>query len=147
MKLILIVEDEHGNAEVLRMIFEAQGHRVALAAHGKNALELLGGERPAVILSDFMMPHMNGAELGATLRADSALCDIPFVFMSGTNEDVVRRSFGDYDAFVRKPCDIDALLKTLEQLMNQGRPVRPRDPDVDESMRQLLRGMDIPPDR
>ena len=146
MKLILIVEDEYGNAEVLRMLFEAQEYRVALASNGKEALDLLSGEKPAVILSDFMMPHMNGAELGVAIRADEALRDIPFVFMSGTNEDVVRRSFDGYDAFVRKPFEMDALQRTLEYLMQNGRPQRVRDPEIDESMRHLLRGIDLPPE-
>jgi len=146
MKLILIVEDEHGNAEILRLMFEARGHRVALAANGIIALELLAGEKPAVILSDFMMPHMNGAELGLAVRADPALKDIPFVFMSGTNEEIVRRSFDDYDAYVCKPFDAEALVSMLATLMSSGRPARRRDPEVDESMRHLLRGIDIPPE-
>jgi len=146
MKLILIVEDEHGNAEVLRMIFEALGYRVALASNGKDALKQLDAEVPAAILSDFMMPHMNGAELGTAVRANPKFRDIPFVMVSATNEDVVRRSFDDYDAFIAKPPDVDQLQQTLERLMERGRPSPRRDPDIDESMRHLLRGIDMPPE-
>src|SRR4051812_18656606 len=99
MKLVLLVEDEHGNAEVVRMLLEAAGYRVAAASNGKVALELLEGEKPAVILSDFMMPTMTGGEFGVVVRRTAALAPIPFIFMSGTSENVVRESFNDYDAF------------------------------------------------
>lgn len=145
MQLILVVEDEHGAAEILRMILEAHDYRVTSAANGKAAMEQLDGERPAVIVSDFMMPHMNGAELGVALRQDPALADIPFLFVSGTNEEVVQRSFGDYDGFLSKPHELDTLLSVVGELASGGRKQRVRSRDVDESLRQLLKGIELPP--
>lgn len=152
-KLVLLVEDEYGNAEVLRLLLEAEDYRVVHAANGRDALDLLSGEKPAVILCDFMMPHMTGGELGQAVRSNPALNDIPFVLLSGTQETVVRASFDDYDAFVAKPFTADSLLKLLDHLVTTGRP-KPsptasepsgRDGDIDYSMRQLLRGIEIPP--
>ena len=145
MQLILVVEDEYGAAEILQMILEAHGYRVASASNGKAALEQLNGERPAVIVSDFMMPHMTGAELGAAVRQNPNLADIPFLFISGTNEEVVQRSFADYDGFLPKPFELDALLANLAELAGGGRKQRIRSRDVDESMRQLLKGIELPP--
>ena len=145
MQLILVVEDEYGAAEILQMILEAHGYRVASASNGKAALEQLNGERPAVIVSDFMMPHMTGAELGAAVRQNPNLADIPFLFISGTNEEVVQRSFADYDGFLPKPFELDALLAILAELAGGGRKQRIRSRDVDESMRQLLKGIELPP--
>lgn len=125
MKLVLVVEDEYGNAEVLQLLLETAGYRVASASNGKAALALLEGERPALILSDFMMPTMNGGELGQAVRSQPALAQIPFIFMSGTSEDVVRASFSDYDAFLVKPFEVDALLLLVAQLMENGRPLPP----------------------
>lgn len=151
MKLVLVVEDEYGAAEVLQLLLEASGYRVALASNGRMALDLLAGERPAVVLSDFMMPHMTGGELGVALRASPTLRDIPMIVMSGTSEDVVQRSFSDYDAFISKPYAAEQLLSLLDQLGSTGRPrkepprITPgRDPEVDESMRQLLKGIQLP---
>lgn len=154
MKLVLFVEDEYGNAEVLRLLLEAEGYRVVHAANGRDALALLSGERPAVILSDFMMPHMTGGELGQAVRAAPALRDIPFVLLSGTQESVVRATFKDYDAFVAKPYSADSLLKLLAHLAASGRPQpllsagdrEERSEEMDFSLRQLLRGIEIPPD-
>lgn len=144
-KLVLIVEDEYGHSEVLRLLLQQHGFRVAAASNGQAALELLAGEKPAVILSDFMMPQLNGAELGLAVRGNPALCDIPIVFMSATNEEVVARSFADYDAFLGKPYDVQALLDLLDRLAAEGRARPARRSEVDASMKQLLEGIDIPP--
>lgn len=73
MKMILIVEDEYGNAEILQLLLEAEGYRVALASNGQQALDILRtSENPALILSDFMMPVMNGGEFGQALSKGPA---------------------------------------------------------------------------
>lgn len=120
--LILIVEDEYGNAEVLQLLLEAEGFRVACASNGREALDLLAGERPAVILSDFMMPRMTGAELGVAIRDTPKLADVPFVLLSATSESVIRERFVDYDALVQKPYEIDGLLELVKHLAEHGRP-------------------------
>ncbi len=146
MKLVLVVEDEYGNAEVVQLLLEAAGYRVATASNGKDALALLQGEKPALILSDFMMPTMNGAELGQAVRRTPPLAPIPFVFMSGTSEEVVRQGFRDYDAFLPKPFELDVLLPLVARLVEGGRPAPPSSKEVGDSMRQLLRGIHLPPD-
>lgn len=145
MKLVLIVEDEYGNAEVLQLLLEAEGYRVAAASNGKAALELLEGEPPVLILSDFMMPIMNGAELGEAVRQNAALCHIPFVFMSATSEDVVRRSFRNYDAFLVKPFNLDSMLSLVERLIAEGRPPSTTNEKDGDPMRHLLDGFRLPP--
>ena len=145
MQLVLIVEDEYGSAEILQLLLEVHGYRVASASNGKAALELLTGERPAVIVSDFMMPHMNGAELGEAIRNNGVLSDIPFIIVSGTDEEVVRKAFKDYDGFFSKPCDIELLLSMVGDFASGGRRQRVRRPEVDESMRHLLKGIEMPP--
>jgi two-component system phosphate regulon response regulator PhoB len=145
MQLILIVEDEYGTAEVLQLMVEAHGYRVASASNGQAALELLAVEKPAAILSDFMMPRMNGAEMGIALRANPAWCDIPFIFISGTNEEVVQASFSDYDGFFSKPVDVDLLLASVAVMSASGRRSAQRSRAVSESMRQLLKGIEMPP--
>ena len=144
MQLILVVEDEYGAAEVMELLLQAQGYRVASASNGKAALELLAAEKPAVIVSDFMMPHMNGAELGMAVRANAAWSDIPFICLTGTSEEVVQAAFSDYDCLLSKPADMDRLLAAIRDLMN-GRKARITASDLDKTMRQLLKGIEIPP--
>ncbi|MCD2511745.1 response regulator [Comamonas endophytica] len=143
MKLVLVVEDEYGNAEILQLLLEAEGYRVAVASNGQHALQILmEGEKPALILSDFMMPIMNGGEFGQALSQDEALRDIPFVFMSATSQDVVRRVFKGYDAFLVKPIEFESLLLVVERLIARGR--QPAAGQVEDSMRQLLKGIHMP---
>ena len=151
MKMILIVEDEYGNAEILRLLLEAEGYRVALASNGKNALEILrDGEKPSLILSDFMMPIMNGGEFGQAVSQDHTLSQIPFIFMSATSQDVVRRAFNGYDAFLVKPIEFDSLLLVVKRLIAEGRPApsinppQPANGQVEQSMRHLLKGIRMP---
>lgn len=143
MKLVLVVEDEYGNAEVIRLLLEAEGYRVVSASNGKEAADLLTGEKPAVILSDYMMPTMNGAELGKWIRSNPALASIPFIFMSGTSQDVVEQAFRDFDAFVPKPFDIGVVLPVIARLAENGRPAPVNTDDVSRSMKQLLKGIDL----
>lgn len=145
MKKILVVEDEYGNAEILQQLLEAEGLRVMLASNGKQALQLLRtGEKPALILSDFMMPIMNGGEFGQAVSQDESLREIPFVFMSGTSVDVVRRAFSGYDAFLAKPIEFDSLLRVVTRLIAQGRPASAASARFEDSMRQLLKGIHMP---
>ncbi len=145
MKLVLVVEDEYGNAEVLQLLLESAGYRVSIASNGRTALDLLQGEKPALILSDFMMPTMNGGELGEAVRRNASLAQTPFIFMSATSEDVVRESFRDYDAFLPKPFEVDTLLLLVARLIESGRLPPPSSEEVEESMRQLLKGIHLPP--
>lgn len=145
MKLVLIVEDEYGNAEILQLLLEAEGYRVALASNGQQALDLLrNGEKPALILSDFMMPVMNGGEFGRIVSQDDALNQIPFVFMSATSEELVRGVYDGYDEFLVKPIELDSLLAVVERLIAQGRVPRHPDGQVKESMRHLLKAIRVP---
>jgi two-component system phosphate regulon response regulator PhoB len=149
MKLILLVEDEYGSAEVLQLLLEGEGFRVVVASNGKVALDTLAGEKPALILTDFMMPHMTGGELGLAVRANPMLEDIPIIIVSGTQESVVRKSFDDYDAFVEKPYAADALMALVTHLMLQGRArhasASRSDPKLDASLQTFLRGLKLPP--
>lgn len=151
MKLVLLAEDEYGNAEILGLLLEAEGFRVSVASNGRAALDLLAGEKPALILTDFMMPYVTGGELGQAVRANPLLEDIPIIVMSGTNEAVVRESFNDYDAFVEKPYAADSLLKLVCHLAAQGRAPQAAggqgavQPKLDQSLQRFLRGLKIPP--
>ncbi len=118
MKLVLIVEDEYGNAEVLQLLLEAEGYRVALASNGKQALDILRtGEQPDLILSDFMMPIMDGTQTLAAIRNNTAFAKIPVIMMSSLEEVSVRETGADYDRFLRKPFRAKAVLQTVAQLL------------------------------
>jgi CheY-like chemotaxis protein len=144
MELVLVVEDEHGTLELLQLILEAAGYRVATAGNGKSALEALAAEKPAAILSDYMMPHLTGAELGIAVRANPAWADIPFIMISATSEDVIKQEFSDYDVFVMKPYLARRLLQVVSHFVKSGRHqqgIERRNADADRELQRLMQGL------
>lgn len=117
LKTILLVDDEFGIVDVLAMLLEDEGYRVFSAANGKQGLERIAENRPDLVISDFMMPIMNGAEMARAIRADSIGPAIPIIMMSSVPENSVRERFDGFDAFLRKPFKLPALLAAIGTLL------------------------------
>ncbi len=84
MKSALIVDDHDDNRYLLRTILSASGYAVVEASSGVEALAQARRERPTIIISDILMPQMDGFSLCRVCKRDSALADIPFVFYTAT---------------------------------------------------------------
>ena len=82
MPLILIVEDELSIATLLRDMLEDEGYTVLLARNGQEALNLLGTYHPALVLTDVMMPILDGLALCRAIQADPTYQVIPVIVMS-----------------------------------------------------------------
>jgi len=95
---ILVVDDEPDQRFILRRIFEEAGHEVADAGHGAAALECVRRSRPELVVTDMMMPVMDGRELIRRLRADPATARIPILAVTGNGE-----LAGAADALLAKP--------------------------------------------
>ena len=79
---ILIVDDEFGLAEMLRDMLRDSGFEVTLAINGRLALEILAEGTVDLVLTDMMMPVMDGAELAAAMRNDERHRDTPIIMMT-----------------------------------------------------------------
>ena len=121
-KSILIVDDEASIVESLQEILEYEGYDVRVASNGQQALTQLETGVPSVVLTDFMMPVMNGLQLMEVLRARPGLHALPIVLMSAVHLQPAR-SRQLWTAFLGKPFEIDALLSTLEGVLAR-RPAR-----------------------
>ena len=103
MARILIANDDEDLLELCRHILEDCGHVIQTAADGRLALDLIRRWQPDMVLIDWVMPHVNGAEAIAILRGDPATRDIPILLMSASpSADVMARAAGA-DAFLSKP--------------------------------------------
>lgn len=116
MSTILIVDDESSLRFLLRIAFEGAGHDVVEASNGAIALEWITETRPDLVVTDFMMPVMNGAELIARLRSEPRTAQIPIMLVTAT------RTSGDIaaDATLRKPFEPDAVVATARALIEGG---------------------------
>jgi CheY-like chemotaxis protein len=112
MATVLLVEDNDDVREMMSLALQLGGHEVWSARHGGEALALLH-ERPlpSLILTDLMMPVMNGWELRAALRNDPELAEVPVVAVSAIPAEHIERLEGM--EFLPKPIDIDRLLDVV----------------------------------
>jgi two-component system response regulator VicR len=117
---VLVVEDEESAAEVLATVLELQGFRVTIAANGKRAIEILADVQPALIITDYMMPVMDGIEMAQLVRRTPAYATVPILMTSGAPESAVTQYGALLSAFLRKPFRIDALLTTIDRLLARG---------------------------
>ena len=84
MTHVLIVDDNEENRTLLKLLLAANGYRVTVAGDGLQALDAARRDRPDVIVSDVLMPNMDGFALCRNWMQDSALRAIPFIFYSAT---------------------------------------------------------------
>ena len=122
MAKVLIVEDEHSQAEVLSMLFRLEGLESAVAVNGQDALDQLDRVRPDLILADYMMPSMNGGEMAQRVRATATHANVPIVMTSASDKRQVEKYAAHYNAFHRKPYLFDELLATIKNLLPQQGP-------------------------
>jgi two-component system, OmpR family, alkaline phosphatase synthesis response regulator PhoP len=120
MKTILIVEDETLLAELLGDVFAAEGYNVALAADGRQGLAQVEEARPDLVLTDIMMPGMDGLTMCRTMQANPVYRSIPVVLMSAAPLRVSREDC-IYEAIIGKPFDLDVLLEVVNGVLETDR--------------------------
>lgn len=119
---ILIAEDSPTQAEQLQNLLEGHGYRVVVAANGRKALESLRRRRPSLVISDIVMPEMNGYELCQAIKSDAALQDVPVILVTTLSDvlDIMKGLECGADNFIRKPYEEKYLLARVDYLlMNQ----------------------------
>lgn len=117
-KNILVVEDESDIASTLQLILTMEGHNVLLSYNGKEALEELNrGYKPDLIISDIMMPIMNGYDFISELRKNDRFKNIPLIFTSAAKLDQTKLIADSWQGFIRKPFDLDEFIKEVSSFV------------------------------
>jgi PAS domain S-box-containing protein len=116
---VLIVEDSPTQAAQLRHLLEEDGYRVTAAANGTLALLAARREKPALILSDIVMPEMDGYAFCRAVKSDDQLKDVPVILMTSlsTAGDVVKGLQCGADNFIRKPYENKYLLARINYVL------------------------------
>lgn len=135
MKL-LIVDDNAVNLKLLRAQLRAEGHAVVEASNGVEALRLLAGEPCDGVISDILMPEMDGFRLCLELRQRLEFSRLPFLLYTSTynspSDRELARTVGA-DGYLTKPAPVAALLEALEQArQRRASPQPPAPPATDE---------------
>ena len=118
--IVLIVEDETPIAEALTYVVEEAGFTAMVAPHGKAGLALALQYRPALILSDVMMPQMGGPELIRALRAALDSSAPPIVLMTAADLRFARDAGAD--GVLTKPFELSAIEAVLRRFLGDRAP-------------------------
>ena len=117
-KCVLVVEDDADTRTLLHYILEHRGFEVIEAEGAEAALQILHERRPDLILTDLMMPVMDGVELIHRLRLREELSDVPIVAMSAHSNDHLAKAYDHgATAMISKPFDVINLVNTLDGLL------------------------------
>ncbi len=122
--LILIVEDSRTQAEHLLHILESSGYRVLAAANGQEALSLARRDPPRLIITDVVMPIMNGYAMCRALKDDDTLNRIPVIMLTSLSDpkDVILGIEAGVDYYLTKPYETDALLSKIKTIVTASGP-------------------------
>ena len=121
MATVLVVDDEFGIGELLEALLQDDGHRVITAINGRHALERMTVAKPDLVISDLMMPVMDGGALLRAMRAAPEFASIPFVLMCALPEAAIQDRISGYTAFLRKPFKLAAISALTASLLG-GKP-------------------------
>ena len=123
---ILIVEDSPTQAKNLELILAEQGYRVSVARSGEEAMALITADRPDLLISDILMPEMDGFELCRRIRESDGARDIPIILLTLLNDptDVLRSLEAGADYFISKPYSNEFLLSRVSRTLLNGRDCR-----------------------
>jgi DNA-binding response OmpR family regulator len=125
---VLIVEDVPDILKLLEETLKFKGYRATTARNGQEALEAIQRERPMLVITDIMMPKLDGFGLVHRLRINPETRDIPVIFLTATYVALEDKAFAlniGATRFIEKPVNFEKFLHTIEELVTQGTPAAP----------------------
>ena len=117
---ILIVEDVPDILRLLEETLKFKGYRAVTAYNGQEALEKIQHERPALVITDIMMPKLDGFGLVHRLRINPETREIPVIFLTATYVALEDKAFAlniGATRFIEKPVNFENFLRTIQELL------------------------------
>ena len=148
MPKILVVEDDIDLNNLIRTVLESKGHEVFSAQNGKEALDALELTHIDLIISDIMMPHMDGFALLSDIRQAKLAMPVLLITAKGSYDDKNRGFSSGADDYMVKPIDIKELVLRVNALLRRSkianeRQLRIADVTLDADLLQVMRGEEI----
>ena len=119
-KRIMVVEDDPGILRQIAFNLESNGYAVETAATGLQAIKLLMASRPDLLITDVMMPEMDGHELVSSVRADPDLSDLPVIMLTARSqdEDMMQGYQSGTDLYLTKPFNPAELITFVHRILS-----------------------------
>jgi len=138
---ILVVEDHHLLQGAMREILEVDGFEVLTASNGLAALDMMQETCPDLILSDIMMPQMDGYEFYEKVRGNPQWVRIPFIFLTakGDRDDILKGKAMGVEDYLTKPFDTQELLVAIHSRLKRAHDLQTvTDTEFDQLKQQLI---------
>jgi CheY-like chemotaxis protein len=135
---ILVVEDVPHILELLEVTLRFKGYPVVTARNGQEALDFIAQEHPALVITDILMPKLDGFALVHRLRSNPKTSNIPIIFLSATYVTPEDKAFAmslGVVRFLEKPVDTEEFLLTVAEVLTQGPSTIPRALDDEQFYR------------
>ena len=135
---LLVVEDIPNILQLLEVTLQFKGYPVITAANGEEALEQIKNQRPALVITDILMPKLDGFALVHQLRSDPRTRAIPIIFLSATFVTPEDKTFAmklGATRFLEKPVDTEEFLLTVAEVLTGGPATLPLPLDEGEFYR------------
>ncbi|MFM0304454.1 response regulator [Paraburkholderia sediminicola] len=120
MATVLLVDDDPNILRPLQLLVEREGYRVLTAQNGETAQAVAAIESPSLIVTDWMMPHVDGIELCRRLKDDSATAGIPVIMLSAALPPHPDEPL--WDVLLLKPAPIGRLIGAIHKLLDNPSP-------------------------
>jgi diguanylate cyclase (GGDEF)-like protein len=141
MATVLVADDNRANRQALSALLESVGHRVIVACDGREALEKARLERPQLVISDVLMPLMDGYELARRLRDDPAGVGTALLFYTayfGSEEARQLAQAHGVSRVLEKPAENDVILHTVDELLATEAELTPAAENLDREHLRVL---------
>src|SRR6266496_4813320 len=125
---LLIVEDVPDILRLLEETLKFKGYNAVTARNGQEALDLIQRERPALVITDIMMPKLDGFGLVHRLRLNPETREIPVIFLTATYVALEDKAFAlniGVTRFIEKPVNFEKFLETVDELITSDTPAAP----------------------
>jgi DNA-binding NarL/FixJ family response regulator len=140
---ILLVDDEPGVRESVQAYLEDSGYGVQVAAGAKDAWEMLQRDPPELVITDVMMPQIDGYQFLKQMRDDPRFVAMPVVFLTarGMKSDRISGYQAGVDAYLPKPFDPEELIAIVKNILKRRASTNSEAGDIAKKIAVELRGM------
>ncbi|QGZ66115.1 response regulator [Paraburkholderia acidisoli] len=122
MTTLVIVDDESLVTEFLSFLLNGAGYEVHAAFNGRDAIALIERQRPALVITDLMMPVMSGLGLAKAIRHHDELAQLPIILCSSAPDPVTPEESLMFSAILRKPYPPNRLLELVTRFAGEAEP-------------------------
>ena len=134
---ILIVEDDYDVCQLFKHVLLQNGYNVATASDGKEALQLMEKEHFDLMISDVMMPEINGYELVRMIRKSNEEMPVLMITAKGTFDDMQESFLAGTDDYMVKPVNVDEMLLRVGALLRRAKIVHERKQSIGNTVMEM----------